>query len=191
MSTVKQIFKNFLPQSRPELTMELMAKLENYAKEAGVDTSKQMCIIGIRGFYNKGVNQRAIYDDAIFVMHPNLVDRAFNANTDPGAFKKNIAMLKAGVWKYKLGIHGLSKPKILQYEALVQDAEVAVTRDQRSSDFTGYFGINIHKGGYTKVSSLGCQTIHPRQWSEFIGYVKSNMRSLNQKQIKYILKDNA
>jgi lysozyme len=38
---------------------------------------------------------------------------------------------------------------------------------------TGMFGINIHRGGDTTVSSKGCQTIRPDQYDEFMSKVKS------------------
>ncbi|MGZ3772996.1 MAG: hypothetical protein ACXVCY_04420 [Pseudobdellovibrionaceae bacterium] len=184
LSTVKNIFKSFLPQNRPVIPFETLKKI---AKDNGVNIEKEICVIGIRGFFNPGVNQRAIYDDAICIVTP-VLSKTFNANTDPGAFRKGIANLTAGVWLYKLGIHGLSKPKILQYEALVQADRVVVKRDQMGLD-NGWFGINIHHGGYSKVSSLGCQTIHPRQWDEFISAVKSNLKFYNQTKVKYILKE--
>ena len=157
------------------------------ASEAGVQIEKEACLIGVRGYYNKGQNQRAIYDDAIFYLSPT-VCVGFNANTDPGAFREGIANLKTGKWYYRIGIHGLSKPKFLQYKALVQDAPVVVIRDQVGYD-SGWFGINIHKGSYSSVSSLGCQTIHPSQWNEFIETVENGMKKYKQKNLKYILKE--
>ena len=181
---IKNIWKGFLPPERPSVSLGWLLRT---AYEAGVNLENQICIIGIRGFYNKGQNQRAIYDDAIFVVKPTGVE-GFNANVDPGAFRKGIANLNTGVWLYRIGIHGLSKPKSEQYEALVQADNVIVTRDQGKQE-KGFFGINIHRGGRTTVSSLGCQTIHPGQWDEFMKSVKSTMLIRNQKTIKYILKD--
>ena len=178
------IFKSLIPPKRPDINISELRKI---ALDAGVKTEKEFCIIGIRGFYNKGKNQRAIYDDAIFIVSPASIV-SFNANTDPGAFKKGIANLRCGSWLYKLGIHGLSKPKFLQYQALVQSAPVIVDRDSYGED-RGWFGINIHKGGRWSVSSLGCQTIHPSQWDEFIDKVKKRMVIFRRQDVKYILKD--
>jgi lysozyme len=150
-------------------------------------TLKTKCIIGIRGFYlSKGKtplknfyskNDRGIYDDAIFIYdRVNIV--GFNANTDPGMSgfnpdlntQKGYATLSTGTWKYKIGLHK-------GYEALVQQDDVKVYRDAYddvpSMTETGMFGINIHRGGDTTVSSKGCQTIRPDQYDEFMSKVKS------------------
>ena len=147
-------------------------------------------VVGIRGYYkrtmgNPTTNDRGIYDDAIFIVSPTLY-KAYNANVDASVYRTGIANLITGVWDYKLGIHGLSKPKSKQYKALVQAGEVTVNRDKQGHD-TGWFGINIHKGSYTTTSSLGCQTIYPDQWPEFISTVESEMAKYGQKSIKYIL----
>lgn len=124
-------------------------------------------VVGIRGYYkrsmgNPNTNDRMIYDDAIFLLHKDGLS-AYNANTDPGAFRKGIANLNPGIWPvYRFSKHNG------QYLALCQRAgNVTVTRDEAGSD-TGSFGINIHKGGIYAVSSLGCQTIPRTQWESFI-----------------------
>lgn len=147
-------------------------------------------LLGRRGYYRDsmgqpGANDRGLYDDAIMLVTPTAYV-TFNANCDPSRESPGMAVLKAGVWRYKLGIHGLSKPKPLQYEALVQADEVTVTRDGRGDD-TGWFGINIHRGGRTTTSSLGCQTIHPSQWDGFIALVKGEMHRHGIATIAYCL----
>lgn len=182
---LKRLFSEFLPPVKPDIDQGVLFRI---ASEAGVNLETESCLIGIRGFFNKGNNQRGIYDDAIFLVRPSGV-LSFNANTDPGAFKKGIANLCLGVWLYKIGIHGLSKPKKDQYQALVQASAVKLTRDDWASTDYGWFGINIHRGGYNKVSSIGCQTIHPKQWDDFISSVKTTMIIRKQNTIKYILKE--
>jgi lysozyme len=152
-----------------------------------------MQILGVRGYYRntmgeRGKNDRRLYDDAIFIVTPERV-YSFNANTDPGAFYKGIASLKAGEYLYKIGIHGLSKPKAFQYRALIQAGPVTVARDGVGDD-TGFFGINIHRGGILRVSSIGCQTIPPHQWSAFIDTVKNEMIARDMKTIHYVLTEN-
>ena len=147
-------------------------------------------ILGVRGYYfntmgEKGKNDRGIYDDALALVTPTAYV-TFNANCDPGAFRTGIANLKAGVWLYKLGIHGLSKPKAKRYRALVQAAPVTVVRDQ-SGEETGWFGINIHRGGYNTTSSLGCQTVHPTQWPALIALVAQEMKRHGRTRIPYVL----
>ena len=140
-----------------------------------------LVIVGIRGYYKNsmgapGVNDRGIYDDAIFVYTPSVM-AAFNGNTDPSIYKKGfgkadktkgMASLNPGVWNvYQLANHRG------KYLALCQKfGQVEVTRDGKTNYIdVGYFGINIHKGGRNTTSSLGCQTIHPDQWDAFISLV--------------------
>jgi lysozyme len=119
---------------------------------------------------------------------------SFNANTDPSRYgmnnkiNKGLANLKAGEYKYKIGIHGVNKEKSKKYEALVQQEQVLVKRDVTNVEEKGFFGINIHRGGVNTTSSEGCQTIPPDQWDEFIDLVK---RIFNKRtDIPYILIEN-
>lgn len=147
-------------------------------------------ILGIRGYFRDSlgkpaVNDRAVYDDALFLISP-FCYVAFNANTDPSKYEPGIASLKPGSYFYTLGIHGLSKPKAQQYQALVQAAPVTVLRDGGKEE-TGMFGINIHRGGLTQTSSAGCQTIPPDQWPSFIELVKSQLEAMKATKIIYVL----
>lgn len=177
------------PSSKPN-PLNLMAMVAKKVK-----TSDEVYLVGVRGYYldtmgKKGQNDRGIYDDAIAIISPEGVI-TFNANTDPASFKKGIANLKTNTnpgWLYKQGIHGLSKPKSQQYQAYVQAADVTVVRDGKGDD-TGKFGINIHRGGTLSVSSIGCQTIPPSQWTAFNELVKSLMKKHGQKTIRYFLMD--
>ncbi|MFM8758933.1 MAG: hypothetical protein ACKODS_05230 [Methylophilaceae bacterium] len=181
--------------NRPLITRsQLLAKLS--AKHG---TAEQLpVIVGVRGYYKddmgkKGANDRGIYDDAIFIVDQNNMF-SYNANTDPSRFGMNskigkgLANLEAGKYLYKIGIHGLSKEKSKQYEALVQQGKVEVKRDVTGQEEKGFFGINIHKGGFNTTSSEGCQTIHPSQWIEFITMAKAVFP--NGKDIPYILIEN-
>lgn len=172
--------------------------------------TEKAAILGVRGYYRdtmgaKGKNDRAIYDDALFLVGPTFFG-AFNANTDPGAYRrghgsgssKGMASLKPDVYRvHKLDLHKG------QYEALCQRAgKVTVYRDADESvapkDITlldgvgvyedeGHFGINIHRGGFNTTSSLGCQTIWPEQWSYFIDKVTEQLKLAGQKVMPYCL----
>jgi hypothetical protein len=175
----------FVPSSRP---MQPRAKTAEMLLAAGI--KGPVAILGVRGYYRDtmgvpGVNDRGIYDDAIFVFSSSC-HVAFNANTDPSVHRNGIASLIPGHWIYKLGTHGLSKPAHLRYRALVQAAPVTVLRDGGKRE-TGWFGINIHRGSYRTTSSLGCQTIHPDQWAAFIALVEDQLGRFAQKYIPYLL----
>jgi hypothetical protein len=169
--------------TKPKLTQQ-----EAGAKLYPFNLTERVKLLGIRGYYkttmgNPVTNDRGIYDDAIFLITPEIF-ASFNANTDPSIIKKGIAVLKPGVWKYKKGKHKITSPT--GYPAFVQADKVTVTRDQEGDD-TGYFGVNIHKGGYNSTSSLGCQTIYPDQWEAFRALVYSEMDKYQEKVIPYVL----
>lgn len=160
-------------------------------------TLPEVYVVGVRGYYLNslgvaGKNDRGIYDDAIFVMAPGIFG-AFNANTDASRVRKGrgtgagkgMAGLKAGVWpSYILGKHRN------QYQALVQrGGPVTVIRDGIDGDYedTGYFGINIHKGGVTTTGSAGCQTIPPDQWEAFMALIRRALTAARQTRVTYVL----
>ena len=154
-----------VPDKKPQLTRdELVDKIRTKFPEYKL---QPFSIVGIRGYYKnsmgaQGVNDRKLYDDAIFILTKDELV-SYNGNTDPGAFRAGIANLKPGIWEvYKFDLHNG------KYLALCQrGGVVTVLRDQKGED-TGMFGINIHKGGFTVTSSLGCQTLPPSQWEDFI-----------------------
>lgn len=173
-----------IPASRPQIKRDEAEKLIVFTPLSGV------VLIGVRGYYldsmgAAGKNDRGIYDDAMIVLSDKVFE-TFNFNTDPSVARAGIAVLKPGAWSYKIGIHGYNKPPELRYEALVQAGKVTVARDNQADD-TGYFGINIHRGSARTTSSLGCQTIYPAQWGEFVDLVKEEMHNHDQTKIVYNL----
>lgn len=178
-----------LPASRPRITPE---EVQSILRERIHEKNMFAALLGIRGYYDDSMgvvdaNDRGIYDDAMILYHSRII-YPFNANTDPSVARKGIAVLKTGVWLYRIGIHGLNKPKEKQYEALVQADAVTVMRDGIGDD-TGWFGINIHRGARASTSSLGCQTIPPMQWDEFIEKTRIAMRQSGSRTIRYLLID--
>lgn len=174
------------PKSRPQQTREETEKLVAHVESPVV-------LLGIRGYYRDsigkpGVNDIGVWDDAIFVWSKN-GHFAFNANTDPSIHRARVASLKPGTWYYRLGIHNLSKSRDRQYPALVQAAPVTVRREAAGEE-TGWFGINIHRGGRlssTSTSSLGCQTIPSENWDGFYNLVKTEMLRAKIQRIPYVL----
>jgi len=193
------------PASRPQLRREdLVAKLERFA----IDRAKYpLIVVGIRGYYQDtmgapGVNDRGIYDDAIFIDSADSF-ASFNGNTDPSRFRpgegfseatKGIAALDPNAWF----VHRFDLHKG-EYLALCQRAgKVTVTRDGKKENYkeTGEFGINVHRGSYHGTSSLGCQTLHPDQWDSFIALATDLARRYHgdrwkQVVIPYVLIENA
>lgn len=174
-----------LPSGRPRLDRNAVEQILHANK-----VTAAVAIVSIRGYYRDsmgtaGQNDRGIYDDALFIVSPSAFV-SFNGNVDPSVFRKAIAVLQPGVWRYKIGIHGLSKPKPQRYTALVQAGPVTVLRDQGGYE-TGEFGINIHRGGVNGTSSLGCQTLPPDQWPAFIALVEAELKRANQTVVPYVL----
>lgn len=168
------------PTSRPQISRDIVRKR---MVEAGVTVP--VSVHGVRGYYKNtmgkpGVNDRGIYDDAQFVITPDEV-RAFNGNTDPSTYRaghgtgnaKGMAMLKPGLWAFTLGLHRG------QYLALRQKGTFTVLRDGAEgpySDTGDGFGINIHRGGNHGTSSLGCQTIVPEQYDEYMSLILNSVK---------------
>ena len=174
----------FLPPARPRLTLAVaLARLS-----VPVDLA-EVTVLGFRGYYHpdEDDNERGKYDDAVAIVGPEHWS-TYNFNTDPSAYRKGIATLTAGDWRYKPGIHGLSRPKTLQYPAFVQADEVTVRRDQSITE-SGWFGINIHRGGNNGTSSLGCQTLPPAQWEAFRATLMDQLKRTGQKTFRYLLTD--
>ena len=95
-----------------------------------------------------------------------------------------MAVLNKGAWNYKCGLHRG------KYKAFRQAAKVTVTRDgDPPYEDEGYFGINIHSGGWETTSSAGCQTVPPDQWTAFRTTLEFELKNNNQKVFKYLLFD--
>lgn len=184
--------KEVMPKAKPQLKREDVEKILR-ANKVPVG---ECALVGVRGFYLEGMgdaskNDRRIYDDAFFLVTPNAF-ASFNGNVDPNGTrkgkgtgsKKGMANLKTGLWAYKPGKHR-------GYDAFVQAGKVTVIRDGIDGDYpdTGYFGINIHRGGISTTSSLGCQTIPPSQWDSFKGLFYGELARNKQKVFSYILID--
>lgn len=144
--------------------------------------------------HTTGTEGRGLYDDALFLVTPTAF-ASFNANGDPSIARKDIARLEAGVWRFKLGVHNASKPSPPheRYTALVEGEEFIVHRDGTeeyesghvdpvlgkclgAGKWQGWFGINLHHGGYRTTSSEGCLTVFPDQWDAFITLVQLEMQ---------------
>lgn len=176
-----------LPSTKPKLPKEDAEKFLSSFSLAQYPVK----LLGIRGYYKQTMgdpskNDIGIYDDAIFIIGPDQFYLSFNANTDPSRVLPGVAVLKpGGPYLYKIGMHNMQHP----YKALRQFGNVTVLRaDKEDTDSpNNRFFIDIHKGGYNTTSSLGCQTIHPDQWMDFLNNVESLLSKNRQQIIPYCL----
>jgi lysozyme len=154
----------------------------------------KMYIVGVRGYYHRSMgdptkNDRNIYDDAAFVFGPSGF-KSFNFNTDPSAYRQGIASLVPNfVYWYRKGMHGISRGN--PYPAFRPSSpgeRSKVTRDKTKNPWDGT-AINIHRGGNSTTSSLGCQTVPPAQWNEFYTYVTNEMKLSGMSRFPYVIID--
>lgn len=195
-----------VPPALPQLP-----KRDAEATLAKFGVKEPIALLGVRGYYRDtmgkaGQNDRGIYDDAIFVVSP-VAFLGVNANTDPSAdpaqARIGLATLEPGLWRFRQGLHGISRGH--PYPALVQTGVFVVRRDgtegyaagvqhERWGECLGggrwrgsYFAINNHKGAYTTTSSEGCQTVFPEQWDRYLALVEAEMERYDQRTIAYCL----
>lgn len=173
-----------IPKSKPRAPKHIVIDhaMKSWWKSKS-DSFPDFCVLGVRGYYRDsmgkpGVNDRSIYDDAIFVVGPETFV-AFNANVDPSAFKKGVASLIPGWYPYRPGNHGISRPGggYPAFRPATKDEALPVTRDGETgrSERDG-IAINIHKGSVRSTSSAGCQTLHPASWAAFHSLVHVEMK---------------
>lgn len=177
------------PTSTPKLALEKVAELIH-----NLGVTDKVVVVGIRGYYRDtmgkpGQNDRGIYDDAMFVVSPTHFS-AWNANTDPSVFRKGIATLMPGVHRYKRGKHGITRPGggYPAFRPATKGEALPVTRDGVTLPEPG-IAINIHRGSTNSTSSLGCQTIPPKQWDAFYAAVDGEMKRHGVTSFPYVLID--
>ncbi len=186
-----------VPKSKPKINLEEILELLK-AYKIDLDVSP-VVLVGIRGYYlnsmgEKGKNDRGIYDDALIWVIKDRGIMAFNGNCDASKYRKGkgtgsekgMASLNIGVWNYKTGVHNGKIP----HQAFRQHGKVIVTRDGTNGNYQdgpGFFGINIHKGGITGTSSLGCQTVPRDQWNAFKGLGYAAIKENNLEFFPYLL----
>jgi len=183
---------SIIPATRPATRRDNVAKRIEKLLPRGVHFS--VILYAVRGFFldmgSPERNDRAIYDDAIFVFSPTAYV-AYNANCDPSISRAGIATLVPGCYLFKRGRHGISRGR--GYPALrpaTRGEALPVYRDGEAgvSKRPGV-AINIHRGGETTTSSAGCQTLPPSQWQSFIGLTYQEMARHGQEFVPYILED--
>ncbi|APG95420.1 lysozyme [Sinorhizobium americanum] len=191
---ISQLLPLHRPKQTAAVTQAVLQKFHDLIPEEGRDDA--VAVVAVRGYYlntmgKEGANDRGVYDDAIFVVEPGGVHN-FNGNTDPGRFARGIAKLKSRqAIRYRPGPHGFSR-KNGPYPAFRQDSNCAVIRDETGEDTdspAGRFWINLHRGGITSTSSLGCQTVPPHQWNEFKTLVDGLLKKHGQESFYYLLVD--
>lgn len=110
-----------------------------------------------------------VFDDTIIWI--DQYDMAtYEGNVDPSKYKKDVATLKPGVWRYRKGNHNSAVHG--SYPAYRQAAPVKVLRWQPDGTFIEKplaSSINEHHGSTNNkgTSSLGCLTIRYSNWPAF------------------------
>jgi lysozyme len=186
-----------IPSSRPQKKMDQV--LDLLGEE--IFELNPVILVAVRGYYldsmgKKGVNDRGVYDDAVFVISPTTFT-SFNFNVDPSAYRQGIATILPGVHWFRRGRHGISRDrpnKIVSYPAFrpaTAGERLPVSRDGESgrSKRDGV-ATNIHKGSRTSTSSEGCLTVPPNQWEEFYAIVDAEMRRHKVDKFPVILLEN-
>jgi lysozyme len=180
--------------TRPQIDSAKAAAYLDFASRRYGIAIPSLCVLGVRGYYldtvgKPGVNERGVYDDAIVVRSPSVL-AAFNGNTDPSAWRKGIATLRPGAYPYKPGKHGISRAGggYPAFRPATKGEALPVDRDGIAQPEPGV-AINIHRGGFSGTSSLGCQTIHPSQWDAFHALLTAELKRSGQREFLYILVD--
>lgn len=177
-----------IPSSTPKASLDRVTKA---IKRAKLDDA--VVLVGVRGYYRDTMgkpdqNDRGIYDDAMFIVSPSPHFSAWNANTDPSAFRPGIASLVPGVHRYRRGNHGITRPGggYPAFRPATKDEELPVMRDGVVNPRPGV-AINIHRGGRNSTSSEGCQTIPPSQWDAFYAALSGEMKRCGVTSFPYLL----
>lgn len=186
--------QKMLPPNKPRVDYTVAYKAFRKSWEAAYgDVQIPVGFVGaVRNYYDAsfdhGGSGRGYYDDAAFVFGPQGMFVPFNYNTDPSRFKKGIATLIPGWYKYKPGNHGISRPGggYPAFRPATRGERLPVYRDGEAgrSKREGV-AINIHSGGEANVNSDGCQTVPNAQWDAFHATVHHMLKLTDQKQFWY------
>lgn len=185
------------PASRPRAIRTQVTGIASEVARISGNPLGEVYVVAVRGYYRDtmgkpGTNDRGIYDDAVFVVGPETF-AAFNANTDPSRFRQGIASLLPGIYPYRPGKHGISRPGggYPAFRPATRNEALPVRRDGEAAVPSKRPGIaiNIHRGGRNTTSSEGCQTIPPTQWDAFHALLTKELKAAGQKTFQYILLD--
>lgn len=183
-----------LPPSRPHRNRERVQKaLLHHAPNFPTPV-----LLFIRGHYldtmgRENVNDRNIYDDAVFLVSENFkIFESFNANTDPAFVRRgnrDLAMLDLGRYRFYKGKH---RGRYNALRAFPEGVVLPCTRNGKPS--TCQF-INIHKGSSDPnkldvTNSEGCLTIPSVQWQEFIERVYDAMDRVRAQTVEVLILEN-
>lgn len=177
------------------LTLEHLRRAILASGHSWSTSPKLVHIIGVRGWRRGAAVENRLdeYNDTIYLAAAAAAPgpaggepdgpavEEFPASVDPGRLRepnpKGTAHLLPGRYEYRLGLHRGREP------ALVQAGPVTVLRyfDVGDRDWvpqreSGWFGINIHRGGrgtHVGAWSAGCQVIRGEVWARFLERVRA------------------
>lgn len=178
------------PAASEKLVRSLAAKAWKASGKPG--PLPDFFVFAVRGYFRDtmgkpGVNDRGIYDDALFVVGRELF-KSFQANTDPSVYRKGIASIVPGVHMFKPGKHGISRPGggYPAFRPATKGEALPVTRDGITNPNPG-IATNIHRGGKNGTSSEGCITVPPSLWDLFHALVTRGLKDSGLKEFACIL----
>ena len=175
----------------------------------------RVAILAVRGYYlntmgKPGQNDVGQFDDAWFLVGPDGLFMAVQANCDPSkvgwnaAIGKPFAMLCPGTWQFIRGPHKGKTPALRQatddeadFYGIPNNGHFKVWRAKSMDEVLkgkakveeGYYAINVHSGNQTTTSSWGCQTAPADRYPKFMNAVWSASKKARQDVIPYKLID--
>lgn len=178
--------------NRPKISSKDAQTIAKYFYPDGVPA---VLLIGVRGYFLNSIGKRNEndfnrWDDAILVLEKGELVKTFNANTDPSKLRADVAMLKAGIYKFYKGRH---KNRIDALRAFPEGVKWDCVRQDRNGKWyeAKCSHINIHDGGLSDTWSAGCQTLPNyagnRQFNEFRDLVYKLMSASKMKTVDYLL----
>lgn len=184
-----------LPPLPPQATLDQVRQwIEQHQSQLRADD--HVIVLAKRGYYARTMgptplNDRGIYDDACFIVSPTHFS-SWNFNVDPSVHRDGVASLVAGVHRYKRGLHGVSFRRpgypIPAFIPAAAGKRVPVTRDGQQGQTTGV-ALNIHPGGRTTTSSLGCLTVPPPRWAAYYAALDGQLTQHRRQTFPVILMD--
>lgn len=173
-----------IPKSKPQAAKHVVIAeaLDSWRDDPLRGPFPSFFVLFVRAYYRDtmgkvGVNDRGIYDDAAFVVGPE-VFASFRANADPAIYREGISSVMTGWDEYRPGMHGITRRNPYPaFRPATPGERVAVTRDgEKGRSKRDGVANNLHRGGWKSTQSEGCLTIYPAEWDAFHALVSMELK---------------